>query len=228
VGVSLQCPNNISLTALAGAIGATAAWTTPPVATNCATACTGAPITGFAYMSRVGNREYYLSNAIADWNGAKAACQAAGGNLAVITTLEQNAAIQAGIGTNNSAFIGLSALVSAGNYRWVDGSGLTFTKWSTGEPLVNQAVRRDYVTIFGWSGAWGTNNSNVLKQFVLEKVCSNGVILTQTTGLPSSSVFPIGQTNIAYQAKDACASEKTCSFQVNVGGSNTVCPVSLF
>ncbi|MEO0041318.1 MAG: hypothetical protein RL329_766 [Bacteroidota bacterium] len=226
-GVSLQCPNNISLTALAGAIGATATWNTPPVATNCAAPCNGTPITGFTYMNRVGNREYYLSNAIADWNGARAACQAVGGNLAVITTLEQNAAIQAGIGTNNIAFIGLSAPVSADNYRWVDGSGLTFTKWSTGEPIVNQAVRRDYVTLFGWSGAWGTNHSSVLKQFVLEKVCNNGVVLTQTAGLPSGIVFPIGQTDVSYQAKDACATEKTCSFQVNVGGSNTVCPVPI-
>jgi hypothetical protein len=222
-GVSLQCSSNISLTAIGGAVGAIATWNTPVTATNCVAACSGAPIAGFNFISRVGNREYYLSTGIADWVTAKAACQAAGGNLAVITTLEQNAAIQAGIGTPNAAFIGLSASIAEGNFRWVDGAPLTFSRWNTNEPVLNQPVRRDYVMLLGWNGLWATGNHQVLKPYVLERVCSNGILLTETAGLPSGTLFPIGQNTVAYQAKDACGSQQTCSFQVNVSGSNAAC-----
>ncbi|MEN9611034.1 MAG: hypothetical protein RLZZ628_1848 [Bacteroidota bacterium] len=226
-GLTLQCPANINLAANAGAIGAVATWNTPTVATNCLSACNGAPIAGFKFLSRVGNREYYLSTNNSDWAGAKAACQAAGGNLAVITTLEQNAAIQAGIGAGNAVYIGLSASVVEGNFRWVDGSPVTFNRWDNGEPVMNQSVRRDYVMLFSWNGMWGTGNSQVLKQFVLERVCNNGVLLSETVGLPSGSLFPIGQTTVTYQAQDACATQKTCSFQVNVTGSNASCALPI-
>jgi hypothetical protein len=222
-GVTLQCPANISLTATGGAVGAVATWATPATATNCVAPCSSTPIAGFKFINRVGNREYYLSNGVADWVTAKAACQAAGGNLAVITTLEQNAAIQSGIGASNAVFIGLSSVVSAGNFRWVDGSGLTFSRWDTNEPIVNQSVRRDYVMLLGWNGLWATGNSQVLKPFILERVCNNGIILTETAGLPSGSLFPIGQNTVTFQAKDACGAQQTCSFQVNVSGSNAAC-----
>jgi CotH kinase protein/Chitobiase/beta-hexosaminidase C-terminal domain/Lectin C-type domain/HYR domain/Secretion system C-terminal sorting domain/Divergent InlB B-repeat domain len=225
--LTLQCPTDINLSANAGAIGAVATWNTPTVATNCLAACNGAPIAGFRFLSRVGNREYYLSTGNSDWASAKAACQAAGGSLAVITTLEQNAAIQAGIGSGNAVYIGLSASVVEGNFRWVDGAAVTFNRWDIGEPVVNQAVRRDYAMLFGWNGMWGTGNVLVLKQFVLEKVCNNGILLTETAGLPSGSLFPIGQTTVTYQAQDACATQKTCSFQVNVTGSNATCSLPI-
>jgi hypothetical protein len=222
-GVTLQCPANISLTATGSAIGAVAIWNTPTTATNCVAPCSSTPIAGFKFISRVGNREYYISTGVADWVTAKAACQAAGGNLAVISTLEQNAAIQAGIGTPNAAFIGLSSSVASNNFRWVDGSALTFSRWDTNEPIVNQAVRRDYVMLLGWNGLWATGNSQVLKPYILERVCNNGITLTETAGLPSGSLFPIGQNTVTYQAKDACGSQQTCSFQVNVSGSNAAC-----
>jgi CotH kinase protein/Chitobiase/beta-hexosaminidase C-terminal domain/Lectin C-type domain/Secretion system C-terminal sorting domain/HYR domain/F5/8 type C domain/Divergent InlB B-repeat domain len=222
-GVTLQCPANITLAATAGAIGAVATWNTPATATNCLAACNGAPTAGFTFIGRVGNREYYVSTTATTWANAKTACQAAGGNLAVITTLEQNTVIRAGINPANAAFIGLSSPITAGDFRWVDGSPLTFSRWDAGQPFIDPSVRRDYVMIQGWNGLWTTGTHQVVKPFVLEKVCNNGILLTQTAGLPSGSLFPIGQNTITYQAKDACGAQQTCSFQVNVSGANASC-----
>ncbi|HLP11508.1 MAG TPA: HYR domain-containing protein [Flavobacteriales bacterium] len=43
-----------------------------------------------------------------------------------------------------------------------------------------------------------------------------GATITQTSGLPSGSVFPKGTTNIVYTATDAAGNTTTCSFTVSV------------
>lgn len=43
-----------------------------------------------------------------------------------------------------------------------------------------------------------------------------GIALNLTQGLPSGSLFPIGLTNVCYQAKDSCGNTATCCFEVFV------------
>ncbi|HLP12161.1 MAG TPA: DUF2341 domain-containing protein [Flavobacteriales bacterium] len=58
-----------------------------------------------------------------------------------------------------------------------------------------------------------------------------GTVLTQTTGLPSGSVFPIGVTTINYTATDAGGNVSTCSFTITVTDVQvpvfSSCPVSV-
>ncbi|MEN9640386.1 MAG: hypothetical protein RLZZ262_2255, partial [Bacteroidota bacterium] len=49
--------------------------------------------------------------------------------------------------------------------------------------------------------------------YILEKPCLN---LTQTAGLASGSLFPIGTTMISYMATDGAGNSSTCSFNVTV------------
>lgn len=43
-----------------------------------------------------------------------------------------------------------------------------------------------------------------------------GNALVLTNGLPSGSLFPVGNTQVCYTAKDSCGSEKSCCFIVSV------------
>ncbi|MBI5916422.1 MAG: T9SS type A sorting domain-containing protein [Bacteroidetes bacterium] len=46
--------------------------------------------------------------------------------------------------------------------------------------------------------------------------CTGTIQLTQTSGLPSGSTFPVGQTTVAFVAEDASGNSSTCSFEVTV------------
>lgn len=54
-------------------------------------------------------------------------------------------------------------------------------------------------------------------------------VLTQTAGLPSGSVFPVGTTINSFTARDAVGNTSTCSFSVTVTDSETptiTCPAN--
>jgi hypothetical protein len=45
---------------------------------------------------------------------------------------------------------------------------------------------------------------------------NNGLTMTQTTGLPSGSVFPVGTTTNTFVVVDACGTTESCNFDVTV------------
>jgi hypothetical protein len=53
--------------------------------------------------------------------------------------------------------------------------------------------------------------------------CSNGVVsVTQISGNPSNSNFPVGQTQVCFMATDGCGNSKSRCFSVNVLPSNSI------
>jgi CotH kinase protein/Chitobiase/beta-hexosaminidase C-terminal domain/Lectin C-type domain/HYR domain/Secretion system C-terminal sorting domain/F5/8 type C domain len=214
--ISITCPPNLTLTVASTANGGVVNWTRPATTSTCNIVCTTPTIIGFRYMGRLGKKLYYYSTVASTWANAKTACATAGGKLAIITDANQNNALNSWIGTNSTAWIGLSAPISGGNYQWIDGTPLSYTNWASGEPLAGQIARRDFVSLNGFSTRWETNSSTRLRNFLMEKVCSDTAAMTQTTGLVAGSTFPIGTTVVTYKATDACGNQATCSFNVNV------------
>lgn len=51
-----------------------------------------------------------------------------------------------------------------------------------------------------------------------------GIDVTLTQGLPSGSLFPVGQTEVCYKAEDACGTSTTCCFTVTVE-EQTACDI---
>ncbi len=52
--------------------------------------------------------------------------------------------------------------------------------------------------------------------------CPNtNITLAQTAGLPSGSLFPIGNSTVTYQAADNCSNVETCSFSIIVQGNGS-------
>jgi hypothetical protein len=78
----------------------------------------------------------------------------------------------------------------------------------TGNAVVNGSFENDYAgwTVFSSNSSYGTWGIGY----------GAGVTLTQTAGLPSGSVFPIGTTTNTFVAVDPSGNSSTCSFTVTV------------
>jgi Ca2+-binding RTX toxin-like protein len=84
------------------------------------------------------NGHYYkiYSNITSTWENAQKYCENLGGTLAIINDSEENTALFNYMKSKgyNSAYFGLSDVVTEGSWQWVDGSSVTYTNWASGEP----------------------------------------------------------------------------------------------
>lgn len=85
------------------------------------------------------------------WHQAKEACEKAGGHLAIITSKEENDFVENMAG-RQAVWLGLTDEKTAGDWRWVDGSRVTFAHWASGEP--NNPGVEHYVGFYGKAGGW--------------------------------------------------------------------------
>ncbi len=85
-----------------------------------------------------GDRYYQIVAAPAAWNVARAAAQAAGGDLVVINSAEENEFLMTALETAGvqAAWIGATDAATEGAWRWIDSSLLSagYRNWNAGEP----------------------------------------------------------------------------------------------
>ena len=87
-----------------------------------------------------------------NWNDARDACLAWGGDLATVTSEEENALLHSYSGST-WCWIGLNDINVQHIFEWVDGSDSTFRKWSSGEPNNHHGGIEDCAHIWG-TQAW--------------------------------------------------------------------------
>ena len=107
------------------------------------------------------------------WDEAKADAELRGGRLAIIDTPEKNSEVMSldgNWGQNRAAFIGLTDRDTEGQWKWIDGSPLTWSNWKGGEP--NDAGGEDVAAIVkneGWNDEWVERNGEFNRQpYILE------------------------------------------------------------
>ena len=61
-------------------------------------------------------------------------CLAWGGDLATVTSEEDNTLVHSTAPAGTSCWIGLNDIVSENTWVWADGSTNTYTRWGIGEP----------------------------------------------------------------------------------------------
>ncbi|XP_065192400.1 sushi, nidogen and EGF-like domain-containing protein 1 [Sycon ciliatum] len=87
------------------------------------------------------SKRYVAYSEDLSWDGARDACKARGGTLAVIRNAEENAAFTAAAASPNPNFwIGANDRITEGTYEWITGDPFTFTNWRNGEPNNGQGV----------------------------------------------------------------------------------------
>jgi hypothetical protein len=70
-----------------------------------------------------------------EWNDAKTQCEALGGYLVIINDAEENAFLTSIGAGNRRCHLGASDADIEGDWRWVDGSAMTYQNWHEGEPI---------------------------------------------------------------------------------------------
>ena len=107
------------------------------------------------------------------WDEAKADAELRGGRLAIIDTPEKNSEVMSldgNWGQFSAAFIGLTDRDTEGEWKWIDGSPLTWSNWKGGEP--NDAGGEDIAAIVkneGWNDEWVERNGEFNRQpYILE------------------------------------------------------------
>merc|ERR1712142_1418423 len=93
----------------------------------------------------------------ADWEGAKAICELEGGQLAVITSEADQNRIMSRFGKLREFWIGATDIEREGQFRWVNGQGLGFARWLSGQPTRKYPNNEHCVSFnYAWrDGKWG-------------------------------------------------------------------------
>ena len=85
-------------------------------------------------FSSIGSKCIAFTSATGTWAAQKTYCESLGGWLAIVNTATDNTALVNARPSSEEFFIGLNDISVEGTYRWVDGSVVSYTAWSTGEP----------------------------------------------------------------------------------------------
>ncbi|CAL8332849.1 unnamed protein product [Lota lota] len=80
---------------------------------------------------RFGNSFYLFSKTKKDWLDSRNDCLQRNADLVVINSMEEQEFTKSSIGNH---WIGLNDRETEGEWKWVDGSGITFRNWGRGEP----------------------------------------------------------------------------------------------
>ncbi|MDQ3140797.1 MAG: HYR domain-containing protein [Bacteroidota bacterium] len=206
-GLKIKCPNDIIVDRTDPNLnGAYVNWNHPTV-TSCGSCKDSLP--GFIYMGELNGHKYYCSLRPATWSQAKAISVSHGGNLASISSPQENSWVTSKL-MGQSAFIGLHDSRIEGLWEWLDGSPLTYTNWYPGQPNGANGDQ-DYVEILP-DGTWNDQYSDCVREYICEIPCYT---VKQIAGPPCGSLFPCGTTKVTYVAKQNYYTD-TCSFNVTV------------
>ena len=169
--VMLICPEDFSIRCLNG-LGADD-FPLPTINTTC-DECQADNIAGFQYLGFKNGSSYYISEVRDDWQEARMTAENVGGYLVIINDAEENEFVK-NLLPVNSAWIGLQDYDNEEDFRWVNGSQLTYSNWFKRQPN-NFGNRQDYVEILP-NGEWNDQSNNKSLHYIIEVEC---VLLTTT------------------------------------------------
>ena len=92
------------------------------------------PIGGCDAISEEGRCYNYFTSGGINWNNARANCQARGGDLATITSDEENNMVYSIETLTSDCWIGLNDVAYENVFKWADGDSSSYRYWDSGEP----------------------------------------------------------------------------------------------
>ncbi len=223
---TLICPDDI-VVECQGPDGAVVHWDLPTLETDCGISCgdQSDEIPGYLFMGSLNGSKYYCSREPATWNDAQAHAESYGGYLAVINTQAENDLLSSFLVTQ-SAFIGLSDQDVEGNFTWVNGDPVTFSKWYPGQPN-DYGIGQDCVELLP-TGQWNDQYCHKAQEYIMEIPCQDEEII-QISGPDNGSLLPVGTTTISFRAIDGCGNQFTCSFTITVESAvHLICPDDIY
>jgi len=129
----------------------------------------------------------------ADWEGAKAICELEGGQLAVITSEADQNRIMSRFGKLREFWIGATDIEREGQFRWVNGQGLGFARWLSGQPTRKYPNNEHCVSFnYAWrDGKWGDRNCYDSRPFLCETMVCKPARGRFPSGYPGAFKGPL-------------------------------------
>ncbi|XP_078393937.1 CD209 antigen-like protein C isoform X3 [Cetorhinus maximus] len=110
---------------------------------------------------------YRFSMERVNWDSAKQQCESQNSHFIIINTEQEQNIIKKSIENNPGDYwIGLTDRESEGNWKWVDGTPVSFTRWEQGEP--NNAAGNENCAIIR-SADWNDVSCSDQFPFICEK-----------------------------------------------------------
>ncbi|NVN94214.1 MAG: gliding motility-associated C-terminal domain-containing protein [Bacteroidetes bacterium] len=185
-------------------------------------------IANFTYIGKLNNHLYYRSNYQTDWQSAKIACQAKGGHLATISSIQENNLLfNYCNGYSQQTWFGFTDEVIEGDWKWITGEPVCYTNWAPGEPN-NSYGGEDYSTL--WCSINGWNDGDYIAPFFfLLEIEKNHYLWSTGDTVQNISVSPT-QTNtysvLVTNGNTSCSDTITVFVsnpQINLGNDTTIC-----
>ncbi|WP_422107132.1 HYR domain-containing protein [Winogradskyella sp.] len=194
---------------------------TIPTTTDCSFPAVPISIPDFAFLGRLGNSTYFVSNTPMTPPQAYAMAQTNGYDLVTINSQTENAFLSQ-LAPTGSILLGYNDIDTEGTFTWQSRQPNFYENWDTGQPS-GSAADVDYVQSLNgnWSDIGPTTNISV----VLEFHDYTGGQPIQVSGLPPGALFTSTTTNTFF-SKDSSGNSNTCSFTVNIQEDTT--PPSVF
>ena len=208
---NISCPFDIVVNAAPGTCGTLVNYETPTGTDNCGTTAPPTSLAGHTYKGIYNGHSYFLSNGAYPPETAHANALASGGHLATISSSQENQFIS-GLYPDRM-WIGYTDRDVEGTWRWITNEPVVYTNWAGGEP--NNAGNEDWAVI-NWSGpTWNDWYYTQPAYYVIE--FDGGTLPANlVAGLPSGSVFPVGNNVVTYEVVDPSGNRVECSFNVTV------------
>jgi len=130
--------------------------------------CAPQNIAGTNYLGSYGNSAYYIRpNGDLDYNDALNFAQTRGGTLPTINSQGENDYLASLI--NGNVWLSLNDIGTEGQYRWADGSPISYASWANGQP--NNYNNEDGVELYP-NGTWNDISLHDYNWVVVEIPCS--------------------------------------------------------
>ena len=173
-------------------------------------------ISGFTFIGTHNGRNYFYSNFATSWEAANVLASSYGANLVSITSQAEQTFLSTFIpnGPASQFWIGLRYSPSLDAFKWTTGEPVVYQNWGIGQPGI---LDGDYVFHFDAAVplfmGWYDSPAILNRRFIIEFSDLPEVL---SSGLPSGSNFPVGQTLVQYQTVDQKGNTASCEFIVEV------------
>lgn len=126
-----------------------------------------------AYLNPFNGHSYKLIATTRTWAEARADCEAMGGYLVTVTSLEEKNFVTMVLSTQATpsfwygAFQPQPEVAPSANWQWVTGEPWSYTNWNSGEPT-NSAGNEHFLATVSTGGVWNDYPGTTLLGYICE------------------------------------------------------------
>jgi hypothetical protein len=112
------------------------------------------PVLAFVAQAVAGQPSYVVSPAPMSWQDARDWAESVGGHLVCLSSAQEEVAVAQIVGPNREYWLGFTDEMIEGEWRWITGEPVLYTRWQPGEPNEGSSspTGEDYAMAWTYGG----------------------------------------------------------------------------